>query len=611
MCGILLAVGEPFRSDFAAALATLRTRGPDARETLAHGDALLGHARLAVIDLAGGRQPMVAPGGRLAMVFNGEIYNFAALRRDLETAGYTFATRSDSEVLLTGYRHWGEAILERLDGMFAFVIHDRADGSIFLARDRLGIKPLFWGEHGGGLVVASTLAPFFALSAFPKKLDAEGLRDYLAFQTPLAPHTLVRGIHALPPGACLKWSVGAGGAVRQWWTIPGPAAEIPKHEALVEETDRLLAQAVRDQLVADVPLGAFLSGGIDSSLVVHYMAQAGVRPLKTFSVRFAEQGFDESPAARAVADKYGTEHHVLEAPQITADVLAAALADLDQPLADPAYVPTWALARLTRQHVTVALSGDGGDELFGGYTRFFDTADRHPDSFGKRLLRTLLKHRLVPGSLTRRALTGGELLRYRRVELGDYPGSRKDIRRYLAPEASAAVHAECTLELWCKLAERYGDYDRAALLRADLWTYLSENCLAKTDRASMAHSLEVRVPLLANALQDRMLDLPAAVHFDGGGGKALLRTLARRHLPEVVWNRKKHGFSVPLRANFAGPWRDWCDAQVAAAKIRTPWLNAQAIRKLHDQISSGQGSVRLFYTFLVLIAWIEKHQIEP
>ncbi len=239
--------------------------------------------------------PMTAANGRLAMVYNGEIYNFEGLRRELEAAGHAFATRSDSEVLLTGYLRWGESVVEKLDGMFAFAIHDLGDGSVFLARDRLGIKPLFWGEHAGGLVAASTLAPFFALAAFPKKLDAEGLRDYLAFQAPLAPHTLVRDIHALPPGSCLRWKakVGAGDTPRQWWTIPDATERAPDHEELVAETNHLLAQAVKDQLVADVPLGAFLSGGIDSSLVVHYMAQAGAQPLKTFSVRFAEAGFDD------------------------------------------------------------------------------------------------------------------------------------------------------------------------------------------------------------------------------------------------------------------------------------------------------------------------------
>jgi len=613
MCGILLAVGDAFRADFDTALATLKNRGPDAREVLAHGDALLGHARLAVIDLAGGRQPMLSANGRLAMVYNGEIYNFAGLRRELEAAGHAFATRSDSEVLLTGYQHWGESVVEKLDGMFAFAIHDAVDGSVFLARDRVGIKPLFWGMHGRGLVAASTLSPFFALRGFPRKLDAEALRDYLAFQTPLAPRTLVRDIRALPPGACLRWTPGTDVAVRQWWTIPAVAGPAPDRETLIEETDRLLAQAVKDQLVADVPLGAFLSGGIDSSLVVHYMAQAASdtssHPLKTFSVRFAEAGFDESPAARAVAQRYDTEHHVLDAPELGIDALVAALGDLDQPLADPAYIPTWALSRLTRQHVTVALSGDGGDELFGGYPRFLDTADRHPDSLAKCALRALLRHGLAPASLTRRALAGAELLLYRRVELGDYPGSRKDLGAYLAPDVAAAAHPAQTLERWRDLVEGFGPYDRGALLRADLWTYLSENCLAKTDRASMAHGLEVRVPLLANALQDRMLGLPAGVHFDGDGGKALLRALARRHLPEAVWNREKHGFSVPLRANLAGHWRDWVAFQVGAVKMRAPWLNGSEIAKLWELGQRRRGNPRLLYSLTVLVAWLETHPL--
>lgn len=612
MCGILLAVGDVFRTDFAAALATLRNRGPDATATLVHDEALLGHTRLAVIDPALGHQPMTSRDGHLAMVFNGEIYNFAALRRELIAAGHVFVTRSDSEVLLVAYQHWGEAVLVRLDGMFAFAIHDRRDGSVFMARDRLGIKPLFWGEHAGGIVAASTLAPFFALRCFPRRLDAEGLRDYLAFQTPLAPHTLIKDVHALPPGACLRWRSGAPGSTpRQWWIIPSASETVVDMPALIEETETLLHQAVKDQLVTDVPLGAFLSGGIDSSLIVHYMAQCGTQPLKTFSVRFPSAHFDESPAARAVAVRYATEHHVLDAPRIDANILAAALADLDQPLADPAYVPTWALACLTRQHVTVALSGDGGDELFGGYPRFSATASSYPDSRGKRLLRALIRHGWAPAALTRHGLSGADLLLYRHVELGDYPGCRKDLRRYLTPELAISSHPEHTLRRWRDLAEHYGHYDQHALLRADLWTYLSENCLTKTDRASMAHGLEVRVPLLANALLERILALPARVHFDVEGGKAILRALARRHLPAAVWDRPKHGFSVPLRNYLAGPWREWCAAQVAAARIRAPWLDARAIASLGREALAGHGNVRLFYTFVVLLAWLEKYPLSP
>lgn len=612
MCGILFAVGEALMDDFELALSRLKSRGPDARETIRHGEAMLGHSRLAVIDIAGGRQPIQSPDGRFAMVYNGEIYNFADLRSQLRSAGYAFSTLSDTEVLFAGYLHWGERVLEMLDGMFAFVVHDRSTGEVFCARDRLGIKPLFWGEcrGGTGLVIASTVEPFFAFSAFPKRLDAEGLRDYLAFQTPLAPRTLVRDVHALAPGASLRWRVGKGGIGRQWWQIPAASLPPPDRDELVDETDGLVTKAVKDQLVADVPLGAFLSGGIDSSLIVHYMAKAGCGPLKTFSVRFPDARFDESRHAAAVAERFGTEHHVLDAPLLDADTLVAAIQDLDQPLADPAYLPTWALSRLTREHVTVALSGDGGDEIFGGYPRFLDTADRYPDTYAKTLIRTLIRLRVAPAALTRRALAGRELLRYRRVELGDYPGTRKDLHQFLIPELAAASRPFATLERWRELVERFGSYDRGALLRADLWTYLSENCLAKTDRASMAHGLEIRVPLLATPVLVRMLELPAEVHFDSGGGKSILRALARRHLPETVWNRPKHGFSVPLRENFAGPWHDWLEARMAKARIVAPWLRDAALARLFAAGIRGKGNVRLVYTFAVLLAWLESHPLD-
>ncbi|HLA34094.1 MAG TPA: asparagine synthase (glutamine-hydrolyzing) [Rhodocyclaceae bacterium] len=618
MCGLLLTVGAHWRERFPAALATLNARGPDAHAILQHGEATLGHARLAVIDIHGGQQPMTAHHRQVAMAYNGEIYNFAALKRELGALGQSFYTHSDSEVLLAAYLHWGEAMLPRLDGMFAFAISDLRDNSIFIARDRLGVKPLFWGEThdaaGHGLVVASTLAPFFAWPQYPKHLDPAGLRDYLAFQTPLAPHTLVKEIHALPPATALRWRRGQDSQPRLWWSIPpasltSPAPnDAPDAVQLANATDRLLAASVKLQLVADVPLGAFLSGGVDSSLLVHYMAEAGARPLKTFSVRFPQAGFDESPQAQAVAARYATEHHVLDAPDLDGATLVAALADLDQPLADPAYIPTWALSQLTRRHVTVALSGDGGDELFAGYPRFLDTADRFPDRPSKRLLRGLIQRGLAPASLTRRALAGAELLLYRRVELGDYPGSRKGLERYLSPPLLAAAQPQHTLQRWRELVESFGPYDRAALLRADLWTYLSENCLTKTDRAGMAHGLEVRVPLLSNALLDHALALPAASHFDAHGGKAILRALARRHLPQSVWDRKKHGFSVPLRDNCIGPWRDWCEQQMAHPAA--PWLNAKALAQLWRDIRHGRGSIRLFYTWMVLLNWLQTHPLD-
>jgi len=611
MCGILGFVGTPWREHAAAALATLQKRGPDAQSLLDLGEARLGHARLAVIDLAGGHQPMCTADGRYAIVFNGEIYNFAALRRELEAAGQRFASRSDTEVLLAGYLAWGEALLDRLDGMYAFAVWDRQARRLFAARDPLGIKPLMYAAAGGGLVFASTLAPFLALPGFPRRLDAEALRDYLAFQAPLAPHTFVRAVRQLPPGHWLRFDATSGRLdLARYWRIPRPAACADDRPTLLARVDAALAESVRRQLVADVPLGAFLSGGIDSSLMVRYMAEAGARPLQTFSLRFADAAFDESAHARAVAARFGCEHHELAAPAIDGAAFADAIGDLDQPLADPAYVMTHALSRLTRAHVTVAVSGDGGDELFCGYPRFLDTEADHPRRFGQRLLRRLVDGGFAPAGLLRRSLWGAELLHYRRVELGPWPG-RKNLAQYLAPATAAAARPEHTLALWRTLVDELGGrMDSATLMRADLWTYLSENCLAKTDRASMAHSLEVRVPMLGRPVLDAVLGLPAEVHC-AGGGKSLLLEIARQSLPETAWKRPKHGFSTPLSAYFGGAWRGVCDEAIGAATMRAPFLDAAAVADLWRRARAGQASRRLAYTFVVLLIWLERHRLEP
>lgn len=614
MCGILGFVGSPWREHWQPALATLRNRGPDGDGMLDLGEALFAHTRLAVIDVAGGKQPMTTPDGRYAITFNGEIYNYRELRAELEQLGYAFATHSDTEVLLHGYVAWGEALLHRLNGMFAFVIWDRHMRTAFAARDRMGIKPLFYSTHGG-LSLASTLAPFFALPGFPRRLDYEGLRDYLAFQTVIAPATILADVRQLPPASWLRYELASGAAsTGRYWDIPGPQEQVlhGDFETQVAAVDQALRTSVRRQLVSDVALGAFLSGGIDSSLMVHYMAEAGANPLKTFSVRFAGEEFDETLHAQTVAEKYGTEHHVFDAPAIDGAHFAALIQGLDQPLADPAYIPTAALSALTKRHVTVAISGDGGDELFGGYPRYLETEDRYPDSRFKRSLRRLLAHDLLPGSMLRRSLAGKDMLFYRRIELGPYAISRKSMKRMLADDAWRRCRPEHTLGLWRELALRFtGCMDTDGLMRADLWTYLSDNCLVKTDRGSMAHGLEVRVPFLGNDVLDTVLAWPARVHFNSAGGKAILRELARRYLPERVWNRPKHGFSVPIRENLVGAWQQVGDDVFARASELAPFLNAQAVAKLWRDAKQGHASRRLAYTFLVLLVWLEANDVAP
>jgi asparagine synthase (glutamine-hydrolysing) len=609
VCGIFGLIDTPWRDGAARALAALGTRGPDERSLVERDGAVFGHTRLAVIDLVTGHQPMDSPDGRYTLVFNGEIYNYRALREELRAAGYVFATQSDTEVLLHGYAAWGERLLPRLDGMFAFTVWDARERVLFAARDRLGIKPLFYSTTGG-FAFASTLAPFLRLPGFPRRLDLEAVRDYLAFQVALAPQSFLADVCQLPPASQLRWHARDRRLeVARYWDIPAPAPNAADREELVGQMDALLAASVRRQLVADVPLGAFLSGGIDSSLMVHYMAQAGARPLKTFSMRFAQEDYDETAHALAVARHLGTEHHVLDAPAIDGAAFAAAIGDLDQPLADPAYVMTHALARLTRAHVTVAISGDGGDELFGGYARFREQEASFPRRFWQDGARRLVETGWLPGALLRRTLHGHERLFYRRVELGPWPVSRKSLEHYLTAEAWGRCAPEQTLGLWRELALAFGgQMDSASLMRADLWTYLSENCLAKTDRASMAHGLEVRVPILGNEVLDAVLTLPASVHF-ATEDKMLLRALARRHLPATVWDRPKHGFSVPLRGLFNDDWREVGDDVVARVGVLAPFLRAAPVRSLWQGARTGSASRRLAYTMLVLLLWLDRHSV--
>jgi asparagine synthase (glutamine-hydrolysing) len=612
MCGILGFIGTRWRRSAAEALATIHSRGPDAQETREAGEALLAHARLAVIDLEGGRQPMATGDGRYTIVFGGEIYNFRELRAELERAGHAFRTRSDTEVLLNGYAQWGAGLPARLDGMFAFALWDARERRLFAARDRVGVKPFFYAATREGFVFASTLAPFFALPDFPRKLDAEALRDVLSFQTVLSPRTMLAAVRQLPPATSLVWQAETQKlALGRFWEIPSPEGAPADAQERIALVDAALRESVRRQLVADVPLGAFLSGGIDSSLMVHYMAQAGARPLRTFNVRFREAEFDESGPAREVASAYGAEHSVIDAPEIGGDALIRAVHALDQPLADPAYVPTKELSRMTRTRVTVAISGDGGDELFGGYPRFRETESDFPDSPIRRMTRTLARRGLLPGALLRRGLAGREMLLYRRVELGPFDPSRKGLGRYLSADALAACRPRETLAEWLALAARWGSpIGTGALMRADLWSYLSEDCLAKTDRASMAHSLEVRVPFLGNPVLDLVLGWPAEVHFDSGGGKSLLRAIARRVLPQSVWGRPKHGFSVPVQEFFNGAWREVGDAHFARAAEIAPYLDANALRRLWQGARRGRASRRLAYTMLVLLVWLDRYRVE-
>jgi asparagine synthase (glutamine-hydrolysing) len=595
------------------ALDAIAHRGPDAAGEWCEGDVFLGHRRLAIIDLATGDQPMQSIDGRYVIVFNGEIYNFVVLRDVLTAEGATFRTRSDTEVILEGYRRWGPGVVKRLHGMFAFVIWDRLRLTGFAARDRLGIKPLCWAMHRSALIVASTLEPFSALAAFGQ-LDLIAVRDLMTFDYIPTPRTIFDSVRKLEPGSQFEWCFGTEQPVTErYWHPPvaNPAASVPDEFAL----EALLDRAVERQMISDVPIGAFLSGGIDSSLLVALMARHSSTPIRTFSVAFAEGEVDESSIAELVARRFGTDHTVLRAEDVGPEALLELIGRLDEPFCDPTVVPTYALSEMTRRHVKVALSGDGGDEVFGGYSKYL----LGEAEWGPLPLSSLLRHslRALPwrprgvGRVYGRTLSSQDRIRFLWARYGNFPVFRKDIRQLLVRAYQDAAAVDEYFEPWERRAKRYGQrFDTEVLMRTDLETYLSENCLVKTDRASMLASLEVRVPYLDEAVLDHILSLPAQEKIIGGQLKALLMPIARRLLPREVWDRPKHGFDVPLDVRLAGPWRPAVDAVLDWGESHCALFNYRYLRRLHAINLSEGGIGRELWNPFVLLAWAMTHPLK-
>ena len=616
MCGFFTVIQSNPIIDVATArraLETIAHRGPDASGEWREREVFLGHRRLSIIDLATGDQPMESADGRYVIVFNGEIYNFVELRDMLLHKGATFRTRSDTEVILEGYRFWGSSVVEWLHGMFAFVIWDRLCSSVFVARDRLGIKPLCWAIHQGALVVSSTLEPLAALGGL-EHVNLIAVRNLMTFDYIPAPHTIFTNVQKLEPGCRFTWHFGAiAPAIERYWSPPLVNVVSPVPDEL--ELEELLGQAVKRQMISDVPLGAFLSGGIDSSLLVALMARHSRTPVRTFSVAFTEGNVDESPIAERVARLFGTDHVVLRAEELGPDALLSLIGRLDEPFCDPAFVPTYALSELTRCHVKVALSGDGGDEVFGGYSKYLlGDDDRQPMPLSSWLHRSLQAMPWRPRGAARvywRTLSSQERIRFAWTRYGDFPIFRKDIRQLLVPTYQDMVEVDKYFEPWEHRARRYGQrFDMDVLMRADLETYLSENCLVKTDRASMLASLEVRVPYLDELVLNRILPLPAREKIVGGQLKALLMPIARRLLPREVWDRPKHGFTVPLNVRLAGAWRPAVETALDWGESNFRLFNYHYLRRLHSQNVVQGGIGRELWNPFVLLAWAMAHTLK-
>jgi len=563
MCGIcgiyafgsgVLGPGDPLP----AMTGALRHRGPDAEGFHAEGRVGLGHRRLKIIDLATGDQPLANEDGSVWVTYNGEIFNFVELRAWLEKRGHRFRTRSDTEVLVHLYEEAGESGVERLRGQFAFAVWDARRERLLLARDRLGIKPLYWTVDAGRLVFASELKGILPALATPPAVDEEALLDYLTYLYVPAPKTIFRGIRKLEPGHTLVVTP-EGTRERRYWDLAFPegGAPGPSEDEVAVEILELLREAVRIRLVSEVPLGAFLSGGIDSSAVVALMAEASAEPIRTFSVGFREARFDELPHARALAERVGARHFetVVDArPDAVLDRIGAVY---DEPFADSSAIPTYTVSEITRQHVTVALSGDGGDENFAGYRRYaFDVLEnrirrRIPRPLRRGILGPLAriwpKSDWLPRALRAKTLLGNLAAEADRAYFQTQSAApRAILDRMLRGDLRAKLRA---YDPFAVLERHFAVAPRDPLARiqyVDFKTYLPDDILTKVDRASMAHSLEVRVPILDHLFVEQVARIPSSWKLRGREGKAIFKRALRGTVPDDTLERGKMGFSVPL-----------------------------------------------------------------
>jgi asparagine synthase (glutamine-hydrolysing) len=538
----------------------MRHRGPDDDGFYVEPGVALGMRRLSIIDLSTGHQPIHNEDETVWVVFNGEIYNYRELRHELEACGHRFYTSSDTETIVHGYEEWGEAVFSRLRGMFGIAVWDTRTRTLLVARDRAGIKPLYYARAAGRLFFGSEAKCVLVNPEIDRSLDATALDHYLAYQYTPREGSIFRGVQKLRAGHYLKVADGTV-SVHQYWSLPVDRTFDGDERDALAELRSILGEAVRSHMVADVPLGAFLSGGIDSSLVVALMAAASERPVKTFSIGFEEAGYDELPHARRVAAHLGTEHHEFVVKPDALGILDRVVWHFDEPFADPSAIPTWYVSEMARRHVTVVLSGDGGDELFGGYTRYLP----HP--------RVASFDRLAPGvgravaAATWRALPHGtrgkNFLRHvARNPQGRYVDS---VTFYHLDERAALLSPAVRAELRGWDAEAYFSRPfarlahlplKAQLMAFDFETYLAEDCLVKVDRMSMAHSIESRVPLLDHLVIEFAASLPAALKMPGDRLKHLLKELAFSLVPKEILDRPKQGFAVPIGNWFRGEMRE-------------------------------------------------------
>ena len=630
MCGVAGFLGQPGADGELEALVVRMTeavaaRGPDAAGAWVDGSCGigLGHRRLALLELTErGAQPMVSQGGRFVIVFNGEIYNHMEVRRELDGHPIAWRGHSDTETLIEAIAAWGiERTLERLVGMFAFAVWDRSGRILALARDRLGEKPLYYSWQGDTFLFGSTLSPLRRHPAFRAEIDRGAVKLLMRHNYVPAPWTIFEGVHKLEPGTCLFVRPNDRSERRLvYWSVReamGAAAEDPftgtLHEAC-DQLETLLRRAVQGALYADVPVGIFLSGGIDSSTVTALATQADAAPVHTYTVAYREARYSEAPHARAVAAHLGTLHQeMLVTEQEALEAVSELPALYDEPFADPAQIPLYLLARHTRKHVKVALSGDGGDELFGGYDRYV----RYPRMWRQSRRVPALFRPPLSSALQGLAWVAGGKHAQKLHKVADIVGAgrREEIYQHIAslwkrPDdlvrgGTEPATAHANTDAWPD-----GLDFESQLMAFDMMTLLPDGYLTKTDRATMGAGLEARAPILDHRIVEFALRLPKDFKLSPAGGKLVLRELLYRHVPRALVDRKKMGFGVPLPIWLRGPLRPWAEALLDAGRLRAGGIfdERQVRARWQDLIRGSDWWAGPLWVVLTFQSWTEAWQ---
>jgi asparagine synthase (glutamine-hydrolysing) len=631
MCGIAGIVdfdGRDISEDLVHSMCTaICHRGPDDQGVLAipqspgglEPRAVLGNRRLSIIDVAGGRQPIANEDRSAWVVQNGEIYNFQEVRARLEASGHRFTTRSDTEVIIHLYEEKGEHFAKELDGMFAIAIWDDRRKKLVLARDRFGKKPLVYAEAAGRLWFGSEFQALLTDSAISRDIDYDALDEYLSFMSVPAPLSIYKQIRKVPPAHVLVRDASGTRVERYWQLEYTPKQNITENDA-VAEVRRLLTEAVRKRLISEVPLGAFLSGGVDSSAVVALMAELSSTPVKTFSIGFDDPRFNELPHARRVAEQYGCEHHEFEVHPRAVEILPTMAAHYGEPYADSSAIPSFYLAQLTRRHVTVALNGDGGDEAFAGYGWHLAARLAERWQMVPRPIRAAVEAvagATIPTSANRRST----LARGARFLKGASRPRAQMYRAFLSvytPDLKRALYARPELhgqtDRLVEVFARLGDLDAVdAMLAADVAWYLPTDLLVKMDIATMAHSLESRSPFLDWQLTEFVARLPSDLKLRGRTSKYLLKKAVADLVPASNMHRPKQGFAVPIGAWFRGELRDYLADHVLGDRFNGRGLfHAAEVRRLFDEHQRGaQDYAHHLWVLLMLELWFRSFIDRP